>query len=134
METIFTSDKSRTRIITILRAKSFGGRTRCRHCGYTRKHWKIGDRRWKCKRCRKKFGILTNSPLARVRFSLREFYELLHWFELGLTDRKIAGRIREDYHRVHRFFMTVREALAEFEEKTINVLDNKVEVDERRWR
>lgn len=74
--------------------------------------------------------MFTNSPLSRTRFSLHEIYELLHWFELDLTDHKIANRLSVDYHKVHRFFMTVRDALAKFQELTITVLDQEVEVDE----
>lgn len=102
---MFTSDLSFTRVERIFRAARFGDRTRSPECGYTRKLWRLEDGRWRCKRCRKQFGLLTGSPLARKRFSLLEIYELLHWFELGLIDHDIAQRVKLPYHRVYRFFL-----------------------------
>lgn len=71
----------------------------------------ISENRWKCKRCRKKYGLFTNSVLNRTNFSLKEIYELLHWFEMELSDHRIAEHLKADYHRVHRFFMRAREAM-----------------------
>lgn len=130
MKRVFTADVSDTRIRSIARAARFGGRTRCPACGYSRKLWKLAGERWRCKRCRKRFGLFTGTWLAHVRFSLEEIYELLFWFELGLTDRGIARRLDVAYHRVHRFFLRLREAIHAFEERSIQLLDGKVEVDE----
>lgn len=90
----------------------------------------MGDGRWECARCSKQFGLLTDTWLRRTRFSLAEIYELLFWFELELTDHKIATRLETPYHRVHRFFLRLREALHAFEERSIVLLDGEVEVDE----
>jgi len=130
MKTVFTSDTTFARVKRIFRKKIFGDRTCCRHCGYTGKQWSIGEERWKCKRCRRKYGILTNTPLSRTRFSLNEIHELLYWFELELSDHKIARHLKVDYHRVHRFYMRVREAISSFENSAITLLKNEVEVDE----
>lgn len=130
MKTVFSNEITFAQVKRIFRKKVFGDRTCCRHCGYTGKQWAIGEDRWKCKRCRKKYGILTNTSLARTRFSLKEIYELLHWFELELSDHKIARHVKVDYHRVHRFYMRLREAIAAFENSAITVLENEVEVDE----
>lgn len=130
MKTVFTSNLSRARIRSIWRTKSFGDRTSCRHCGYKHKIWSLGEGRWKCKRCRKEFGLLTNSVLSRTTFSLKEIYELLYWFELELSDHKIARHVNVDYHKVHRFYMRVREAIRAFENASISVLKEEVEVDE----
>ncbi len=130
MRRVFTADVSDTRAERIFRAIRFGPRTRCIECGFTRKLWKLPDGRWQCKRCGKQFGLLTGSRLARTRFSPAEIYELLFWFELELTDHAIARRVGLPYHRVHRFFLTVREAIADYEERSIKLLDGEVEVDE----
>lgn len=130
MRRVFTGDVSDTRAERILRAIRFGSRTQCVECGFARKLWKLPDGRWQCKRCGKQFGLLTASYLARTRFSPAEVYELLFWFELELTDRAIARRLGVAYHRVHRFFLTVRRAIAAYEERSIKLLDGEVEVDE----
>ena len=57
-------------------------------------------------------------------------YELLFWFELELTDHKIAKRIDANYRKAHRFYNKVRERLFEYEENSIELLDGEVEVDE----
>ena len=130
MQTVFTADLSRVQIRSIFYTKKFGQRATCPDCGYRHKIWKLSDDRWQCKRCGKKFGLLTATKVNRTSFSLQEIYELLYWFQLELTDHKIARRLDEDYQRIHRFFMRVRERLREYEESSITLLDGEVEVDE----
>lgn len=130
MNKVFTQDLTCTQTKQLWRAKKFGDRTRCPHCDYTRKHWKISTDRWKCSRCKKQFGLFTNSWINRTTFDLQEVLELLYWFELGLTDRDIARHLNVDYRRIHRFLMTVREAIAAYENQAIEVLQGTVEVDE----
>lgn len=121
---------SRTRIRAILRAEKFGDRTRCPNCSYQRKLWSLSDDRWQCARCKKKFSLLTATVLSATRFSFSEIYELLYWFELELTDRKIAQRLDVSYNRVHRFYMNIRKAIFTYEEQSIKLLAESVEVDE----
>lgn len=130
MKRVFTRGQSDTRIERVFRAIRFGPRTKCIDCGFARKLWKLQDGRWECQRCGKQFGLLTDTWLARTRLSPAEIYELLSWFELELTDHAIARRVGVPYHRVHRFFLTVRKAIAAYEERSITLLDGEVEVDE----
>lgn len=130
MKRVFTQSKSRAQIKRLWRARKFGDRTRCPHCDYSRKLWDTGTDQWMCPRCERKFGLFTKSWLNRTRFELPEILELLYWFELTLTDHDIAEHLDVDYRRVHRFLMTVREAIASYEDRTIQVLDGTVEVDE----
>lgn len=130
MRRVFTSDLSDTRVERVFRAIRFGSRTRCIDCSFARKLWTLSDGRWECKRCGKQFRLLSDRPLARTRLAPAEIYELLFWFELDLTDHAIARRVELPYHRVHRFFRTLREAIAAFEERSITLLDGEVEVDE----
>jgi transposase-like protein len=111
-------------------AAKFGGRTTCPDCLYKRGFWRLSDARWQCRRCGKRFGILTGTNLERTTFSLPETYELLHWFELDLTDNNIARRVEVDYRRVHRFLLRVRENIRAYEERSIRLLGGSVEVDE----
>jgi transposase len=92
--------------------------------------WPLEDGRWRCGRCRKRFGLFTDTWLSHTRFGLGEIYELLFWFELGLTDHGIARRVEAPYHRVHRFLLDLRRAIAAFEDRSIQLLDGEVEVDE----
>lgn len=121
---------SDTELRRVARAIRFGERTRCVACGFSRKLWRLEDGRRQCSRCGKLFGLLTDTWLARSRLSLPQIYELLCWFELELTDHGIARRVDLPYHRIHRFFLTLRRALAAFEERSITLLDGEVEVDE----
>lgn len=130
MKRVFTQSKSRAQIKRLWRARKFGDRTRCPHCAYSRKLWDTDTDQWMCPRCERKFGLFTRSWLNRTRFELPEILELLYWFELTLTDHDIAKHLNVDYRRVHRFLMTVREAIASYEDRTIQVLDGTVEVDE----
>lgn len=126
----FTQSMTRTQIKRRWRAEKFGDRTRCPHCDYSRKLWNLDSDQWMCPRCERKCGLLTASWIARTRFDLPEVFELLYWFELGLTDHDIADHLEVDYRRTHRFFMTLREAIASYENRTIQVLEGTVEVDE----
>ena len=90
MRRFFTSHLSDARIGSIFRAARFGDRTRCPRCGNARKLWRLEDGRWRCPRCRKRFGLLTDTWLSHTRFELPEIYELLFWFELEITDHGIA--------------------------------------------
>ena len=130
MRRFFTSHLSDTRIRSIFRAARFGDRTRCPRCGNARRLWPLGDGRWRCQRCRKRFGLLTDTWLSHTRFELPEIYELLFWFELEITDHGIARRVDVSYHRLHHFLLTVRRAIAAFEDRSIVLLDGEVEVDE----
>lgn len=130
MKRVFTHHLTCTQIKRRWRAKKFGDRTRCPHCNYARNHWEIEPDQWMCARCERKFGLLTGSWISRTRFDLPAIFEMLYWFELGLTDHDILDRLGVEYRRGHRFFMTVREAIAEYENRTIQVLDGTVEVDE----
>lgn len=130
MNHIFTQGFTDTQLHAIWREARFGGRTRCIQCGQTRKFWNLADGRWQCTRCKKKFGWLTDTPLAGFGLSLRDMLELLWWFELELTDHGIARRIGTDYHQVHRFFGKVRGGIQDFEDSHIRRLEGQVEVDE----
>lgn len=130
MKRVFTQSLTCTQVKRRWRARKFGDRTRCPHCDYTRKLWEIEPDRWKCARCERQFGLFTLSWLERTRFDLPEILELLYWFELALTDHDIARHLEVDYRRAHRFFLRVREALSAYENRTIQVLDGTVEVDE----
>lgn len=121
---------TRTQMKQLWRAEIFGDRTHCLHCNYTRKLWEIEPDRWKCARCEREFGLFSNSWISRTRFDLPDIFELLYWFELGLTDHDISKHLGVEYRRGHRFFMTVRKALSDYENRTIQVLDGTVEVDE----
>ena len=130
MRRVFTNQLSDARIRSIFRAARFGDRTRCPRCGNARKLWQLEDGRWRCPRCRKRFGLLTDTWLSHTRFELPEIYELLFWFELEITDHGIARRVDVPYHRLHRFLLDVRRGIAAFEDRSIVLLDGEVEVDE----
>lgn len=130
MQRKLTADLTRAQIRSIFNTKRFGDRTTCPDCGYKHRIWKLSDKRWQCKRCGKKFGLLIGTKFNRASFDIQEIYELLFWFELELTDHKIAERLELNYRKVHRFYMKVRERLSKYEEEGIEVLDGEVEVDE----
>jgi len=130
MQQVLTAYVTRTQIPRILRAAYFGDRTRCPQCGFTRKLWPLSDDRWQCPRCYKKFTLGTDTWLARATLSWTAIYELLHWFELGLSDRTILERLELDYQQGRRVFHRLREAIVVHENQSIRVLDGEVKVDE----
>lgn len=116
MERVSTSDLSTRCVESIFRAACFGERTRCPENGYPGKSWRLDDEPWRCcKQCRKRFAVLTDTPLARERCSLPEIYELLDGINLGLTDQNISGRVQMRYHRGHPFFLKRKRAIHGFE-------------------
>lgn len=130
MQHVFTRGFTHTQVNRFWRAARFGGRTRCIQCDWTRGFWKLADGRWQCKRCKKKFGWVTDTPIAGFSYDRQDILELLWWFELELTDHGIAERLQAPYHRVHRFFGRVRRSLQAFEDDQIRKLEDQVEVDE----
>lgn len=130
MKQVFTGDLTCTQIHRVWRAAYFGDRTRCPRCGFARKLWTLGDDRWQCPRCHKKFRLGTDTWVARTTISWTAMYELLHWFALELTDRAIASRLAMDYQQVHRFFHRLRDAILAYENRSIHLLNGEVEVDE----
>ncbi|MFO8146413.1 MAG: IS1595 family transposase [Gillisia sp.] len=75
-------------------------------------------------------GLKEPGFIVPIQVNLAEIYEILHWFELGLTDNDIAERLELDYRRLHRLLLKVRKAIAAYENRTIQVLEKVVEVDE----
>lgn len=130
MKHVFSEQFTRAQIRSIWRTTTFGDRTTCPRCKYQHKHWKLGDDRWRCARCKKTFGLRTDTWLSNVSYSLKDVVELLYWFEIDVTDHKIARRIDDPYSSVHRFFLRVREAIQSYEDRFVHPLDGEVEVDE----
>lgn len=130
MDRVFTRHLSNAKIRSTWRTTRFGVRTRCPQCDFSRKMWTLGDDRWRCPRCRKTFGLRTDTWISHVSYTLPEILELLYWFELDLSDHKIAIRVREEYYNVHRFYMRVRQAIQRYEDTRIQLMDGEVEVDE----
>lgn len=130
MNKVFTNNLTRVQIRSVLHTKRFGKRTSCPRCNYKHRIWNLGDNRWQCARCKKKFSLLTDTVLCSTRFCLAEILELLYWFELELTDKEIAQRVDTNYNRVHRFYTNLRKAILTYEQQSIRLLEDSVEIDE----
>lgn len=93
----FTKGQTPSQIARHFRHARFGGRRTCVRCG---------------SRCRRLFGLLTGTWLARSRLSLAAWYELLFWYAHEVTPHKAAQEAGLPAMTVHRAFRTIRRACA----------------------
>lgn len=77
MRRVFRANVMRCQIRAEFRQAVFGDRTRCPRFGYAWKLWQLECGRCRCKGCRKRFGLLTDTWLAHTRFKLRRICDLL---------------------------------------------------------
>src|SRR3989338_6997892 len=125
----FSKHLSLSKIERIFWHAKFPKRKSCIRCGY-RQLFKLSDDRYKCKRCRKKFSLFTNTYLNRAAILSDELYELLWWFVYGFTANKTAKEIELPQKLVHHYFFTIRKGISDYEENEMEKFFGEVEVDE----
>lgn len=113
----------------VFRHARFPKRTTCIDCN-SRKISVTSDGRFLCKRCGKKFSLLTGTYLAKLRLPLDQIYELIYWFVYEFTANKTSKEVLINQKLVHRCFSTIRKAIADYEEAEMEKFFGEVEIDE----
>lgn len=124
-----TSGYSLSRISRIFGHAKYPKKKHCCYCKY-RGIYRLSDGRYKCKRCKAKFSLLTNTYLERSHVSLDQWYELLWWFAYEFTANKTARELNISQSTVHRCFMVIRKAIHDYQNIQARKLFGKVEADE----
>ena len=104
-----------------------GRRPRCPACT-AGQPYRLAEGRYRCRRCRHTFGLLTGRWLAHCRVSLQTWLWLIKLFELEVTALRAARQTGLSYPTAWRAFTVIRRALVTQEEPAL--LTREVEVDE----
>src|SRR5260221_11563395 len=95
----------------LLRFKRYkNGRMFCHACG-GRRVYRLGEGRFRCRRCRRTFGLFTGSFLALCRVELSTWLWLVKLFELEVTARQAAIQTGLSYPTTLRAFTVIRRAI-----------------------
>ncbi|MGH9772964.1 MAG: IS1595 family transposase [Candidatus Acidiferrales bacterium] len=121
---IFTESSAR-REVKHRRYKN--GRVFCHACR-GRKVYRLGEGRYRCRRCRYTFGLLTGTWLGQSRVSLANWLWLIKLFELEVTAQQAAAQTGVSYPTALRVFTLIRQAIVAQEQPQL--LRREVEADE----
>jgi len=98
---------------------------KCPKCNY-RYHYRLGDGRRMCKRCRKRF---TYKPSRRgLSEEKRELIAELFWLEV--TAARAAKKVGVHPNTVAKYYRIIRERIAADREAELEKLEGHIEVDE----
>lgn len=119
---------------TELRARKYfkkicwkNGRVFCTDChGY--KIYRIGDGRYRCKRCGKRFHEFTDRWLNAVHIPFKTWLWIIKLFELEVSARKIAHQTGLSYPTAYKACQVIRMALRRPDDEFW--LSGEVEIDE----
>lgn len=124
-ETLIFKPSAARRLLRHLRYKN--GRVFCHACG-GRRVYRLAQGRYRCRRCRLTFGLLTGTWLAQCRIELSTWLWLIKLFELEVTARQAAIQTGVSYPTALRAFTTIRRAILAMDQPQL--LRREVEADE----
>lgn len=107
-----------------LRNIIFGHNMHCPFC-HSRQVF-VSENRYRCKRCRKPFSLLSNTWLSNMRLSLRTFYALLWCWTQQIPVKQTQKICHVSEEAVYHWFRQFRLHLPYFEP----ILEGKVQMDE----
>lgn len=90
-----------------LRRLTFGPRIRCPRCGYT-KIRQLPDKRYWCKKCRRRFSLTSSSWLKGRKISFKTLYLLLDCWLKRKTVRDTIDSTKLNRLTVYQWFRTFR--------------------------
>ncbi|MBC7334491.1 MAG: IS1595 family transposase, partial [Actinobacteria bacterium] len=94
--------------------------------------WKLKEKRYKCKRCRYKFGDFTGTYLGKLKIPINEIAHILYLFTLGVPAYRIKEYAEVSLKTIQKVFTTIREAIYNqtiFELKEADI-SGEIEMDE----
>jgi len=89
------------------------------------------NKRYFCKKCRYQFNLTTKIKLAKLRISLREWYEIINCFALGLSANKAYKFLQTNsYRTVFKAYQIIREKIVSDSEINFEKWKGTFEVNE----
>jgi len=107
-----------------LRKIIFGKNIFCPHCGSRQVH--VSENRYRCKKCRKPFSLLSGTWLADMKLSLRTFWALLWCWTQKVPVLQTIKLCHVSEKTVRHWFRQFRLHLPEFEP----ILKGQIQMDE----
>jgi len=127
---------SQASAVRALRQRRWGNRTFCPRCleaGWQRPcAWPLGTGRWRCKRCRYTFGVVTGTWAGLMRVAPATWLWFVKLFELELTASQAAVQLGVSYPTALRAFTLIRRAILACDgpQEALELLRREVEADE----
>lgn len=115
---------SEAQIQKLLRQIVFGKRLRCPRC--LGRQVKRSEERYRCKRCRRPFSVLSSTWLAELKLPLEQWYAVLWCWTQQIPVRQTQSLTRLSEEAVRRHFGRFRAHLPELE----FILDGTIQLDE----
>lgn len=122
MTTIPTEKK----IIKHLKQIIFGSRVKCLCCNSRKLIWYEQEKRWFCRRCRKKFSIKSVSWLNNMKLSYAELWILIDCWQHKLNIQQTIKRTKLSERTIRLWYRKFREHLPQSK----IYLKGQIEVDE----
>jgi len=103
-----------------------------RFCPYckSREVYQIPDKRYRCKRCHKRFSVFTHRWYGQLKITASQWLWLLKLFELEISSHRIAQELRISYPTALRATNVIRQAILSKSKDYELLLTGEVEADE----
>lgn len=101
----------------------------CAHC-QSRNIYQTASKRFRCRRCRKKFNVFTNRWYGQLKISASQWLWLIKLFELEVSSHRIAKELKISYPTALKATHLIRQAILSKSKDYELLLKGEVEVDE----
>lgn len=120
-------DKQAFRYLSKISLKN--GHRICSFCK-SREVYQIPDKRYRCKRCHKRFSVFTNRWYGQLKITASQWLWLVKLFELEISNLRIAQELRISYPTALRATSLIRQAILSQGKDYELLLKGEVEADE----
>lgn len=96
----------------------------------SREVYQIPDKRYRCKRCHKRFSVFTNRWYGQLKITASQWLWLIKLFELEISSHRIAQELRISYPTALRATSLIRQAILSKSKYYELLLKGEVEADE----
>ena len=121
-----TNIPTEKKIIKYLKKIIFGSRVKCPHCRHRKITWYTNEKRWFCKRCRKKFSLKSISWLKNMKLSYTDLWLLIDCWQTKLNIQQTIIKTNLSERTIRHWYDKFRTNLP----KLNLYLKGNVEVDE----
>jgi len=115
---------SETKIKKELKKVLFGKNIFCPHCHSRKVH--VSEKRYRCKKCRRPFALLSNTWLGNIKISLRTLWALLWCWTQQVPVLQTSKLCHVSDRTVYHWFRQFRINLPQFEP----ILKDEIQMDE----
>lgn len=125
----FSGHLSYAKIFRFFAQVKYPKRAYCIRCKSYRVYRK--KKRYYCKKCRYQFSLTTNISLSKLRISLRDWYEIINCFTLGLSAHKAHKFLQTNhYERIFKAYSIIRKKIVSNSKINFEKWKGIFEVDE----